>query len=90
MLDLARDIDMAIAELNDCNRLIVDLRGNPGGGTGGLRLMSYLTADKIPVGYSLTRPRGGVWILPGATHKIPAHPFSQVDTTPARSQIPLH
>jgi carboxyl-terminal processing protease len=31
--------------------------GNTGGGIGGLRLMSYLTPDKIPVGYSLTRRR---------------------------------
>jgi hypothetical protein len=35
----------------------VDLRGNPGGGIGGLRLMSYLTPGKLPVGYSLTRRR---------------------------------
>jgi len=56
-VDLARDTDAAIAELNDCQRLIVDLRGNPGGGTGGLRLMSYLTPKKIPVGHSLTRVR---------------------------------
>jgi C-terminal processing protease CtpA/Prc len=35
----------------------VDLRGNPGGGIGGLHLMSYLTPDRLPVGYSLTRKR---------------------------------
>ena len=56
-IDLARDIDVAMAELSNCSTLIVDLRGNPGGGTGGLRLMSYLTPAKLPVGYSLTRRR---------------------------------
>lgn len=56
-IDFAHDIDRAVAGLRDCNRLIVDLRGNTGGGIGGLRLMSYLTPDKCPVGYSLTKKR---------------------------------
>ena len=56
-IDVAREIDEAISNLRDCTRLIVDLRGNPGGGAGGLRLMSYLTPDKVPVGYSLTQQR---------------------------------
>ncbi len=56
-IDLAADIDKAVAEIADCDRLIVDLRGNTGGGIGGMRMMSYLTPDKIPVGYSLTRRR---------------------------------
>src|SRR6202008_2717092 len=45
------------AHLKDSTRLIVDLRGNTGGGIGGLRLMSYLTPAKKEVGYSLTRKR---------------------------------
>ena len=56
-VDVAKDIDRGIASLNGCNRLIVDLRGNTGGGIGGLRLMSYLTPGKLGVGYSLTRKR---------------------------------
>ncbi len=56
-IDVAREIDEAVSDLRDCSRLIVDLRGNPGGGAGGLRLMSYFTPDKIPVGYSLTKQR---------------------------------
>lgn len=56
-IDLAHDIDRAVADLRDCNRMIVDLRGNTGGGIGGLRLMSYLTPEKRPVGYSLTKKR---------------------------------
>jgi C-terminal processing protease CtpA/Prc len=56
-IDVAKDIDRGIAALNGCRRLIVDLRGNTGGGIGGLRLMSYLTPGRIEVGYSLTRKR---------------------------------
>src|SRR6202163_4464072 len=56
-IDVAKDIDRAIESLEGCNRLIVDLRGNTGGGIGGLRLMSYLTPGKLEVGYSLTRKR---------------------------------
>lgn len=55
-IDFARDIDRAIRELS-CDRLIVDMRGNTGGGIGGLRLMSYLTPGKVPVGYSLSRAK---------------------------------
>ena len=56
-IDVARETDEAFNQLQDCARLIIDLRGNTGGGIGGLRLMSYLTPDKIPVGYSLTKGR---------------------------------
>ena len=56
-IDFAHEVDRAIQKLQSCERLIIDLRGNPGGGIGGLRLMSYLTPDKTPVGYSLTRKR---------------------------------
>jgi carboxyl-terminal processing protease len=56
-IDLAKMFDTAIAHLKDSTRLVVDLRGNTGGGIGGLRLMSYLTPGKKEVGYSLTRAR---------------------------------
>lgn len=48
-------LDRALAALGSCRRLVVDLRGNLGGFVGALRLMSYLTPDRVPVGYSLTR-----------------------------------
>lgn len=51
----ARELDRALSQLGDFTRLIVDLRGNLGGFVGSLRLMSYLTPDRVPVGYSLTR-----------------------------------
>ncbi|HTU44802.1 MAG TPA: S41 family peptidase [Bryobacteraceae bacterium] len=56
-VDFAKDVDQAFGELRKCERLLIDLRGNPGGGIGALRLMSYLTPERIPVGYSLTRER---------------------------------
>src|SRR5260370_448773 len=54
-IDVAKDIDRGIATLEGCSRLIVDLRGNTGGGIGALRLMSYLTPGKLELGYNLTR-----------------------------------
>lgn len=56
-IDVARALDTAFAGLSDCDRLIVDLRGNLGGGLGLLRLMSHLTPGKLPIGYSVTRKR---------------------------------
>src|SRR5712692_2894581 len=55
----ARGLDAAIRDLNDhgVQRLIVDIRGNIGGGLGSLRLMSYLCSGKVEIGYSLTRLR---------------------------------
>jgi carboxyl-terminal processing protease len=55
----AGDLDLAIHDLktNGMRRLIVDIRGNVGGGLGSLRLMSYLCPDKLEIGYSLTRRR---------------------------------
>jgi len=55
-IDVAHDIDKAVESLN-CERLVIDLRGNTGGGIGCLRLMSFLTEGRVPVGYSLTRRR---------------------------------
>lgn len=51
----ARELDRALLTVQDCSRLILDLRGNLGGFVGSLRLMSYLTPNRVPVGYSLTR-----------------------------------
>ena len=56
-LDVAREIDSAVAELAMCDRLILDLRGHLGGGLGVLRLMSHLTPAKLPIGYTITRRR---------------------------------
>ncbi|MGC2657196.1 MAG: S41 family peptidase [Bryobacteraceae bacterium] len=55
-IDFAKKVDAAFSgDLAPADRLLIDLRGNPGGGVGGLRLMSYLTPEKRPIGYSLDR-----------------------------------
>jgi C-terminal processing protease CtpA/Prc len=56
-IDIAKEIDHGIEELRGCDRLVVDLRGNAGGGLAFLRVMSYLTPQRLPVGYSVTRAR---------------------------------
>jgi carboxyl-terminal processing protease len=56
-LDVARSIDKAVGELSSFDNLVLDLRGHLGGGLGVLRLMSHLTPDKLPIGYTLTRKR---------------------------------
>lgn len=53
-IDVARDMTRAMADLA-CSGLVIDLRGNTGGGIGCLRLMSHLCPDRRGVGYSVTR-----------------------------------
>src|SRR6266513_1212801 len=55
----AKALDDAIRDLKaqGIGRLIVDVRGNIGGGLGSLRLMSYLCPGKVEIGHSLTRRR---------------------------------
>jgi C-terminal processing protease CtpA/Prc len=58
-LDFARGLDNIIRSFKEqaVDRLIVDIRGNIGGGLGSLRLMSYLCPGRLEIGYSLTRRR---------------------------------
>ena len=51
-VDIANAMSAAIRDLGAIKGLIVDLRGNTGGGAGSLRLMSLLTDGKIPVGFA--------------------------------------
>ncbi len=55
--DLLRDLKSALAYFgeNKCDRLILDLRSNCGGGLSSVRLMSLLVPDRRLIGYSLTR-----------------------------------
>jgi carboxyl-terminal processing protease len=56
-IDFANHVDAVFQEkIPNVKRLVIDLRGNPGGGIGGIQLMSYLTPSKVPIGYSLDRP----------------------------------
>ena len=51
-VDVSNAMSSAVAGLGNIERLIVDLRGNTGGGAGSLRLMSLLTPNRVPVGYA--------------------------------------
>jgi C-terminal processing protease CtpA/Prc len=55
-IDFANEVDAIFRDrFATAERLVIDLRGNPGGGIGGLTLMSYLTPDRLPIGYSKNR-----------------------------------
>ena len=58
-LRFARELDLAIANLKEqgVKYLVIDLRGNIGGGLGLARLASYLCSGQIPIGNSLTPTR---------------------------------
>jgi carboxyl-terminal processing protease len=53
----ALDAAMSALKKQGCERLIIDLRGNIGGGLGFARLASYLCPGQIPIGHSLTPGR---------------------------------
>ena len=80
-LDVAREIDRAVAELDQCERLILDLRGHVGGGLGVLRLMSHLTPHKLPIGYTVTRKR--------AEQGYDKERFPKLDRLPTHLSNPL-
>lgn len=58
-LRFARRLDAVVESLKEQGvvRLIVDLRGNIGGGLGLARLASYMCSGQLPIGHSLTRTR---------------------------------
>jgi carboxyl-terminal processing protease len=56
-VEVANEISDAVERLGAVDRLIIDLRGNTGGGIGALRVMSILTPGRIPVGFALDRRR---------------------------------
>lgn len=47
--------EQALADLGAIRGLVIDLRGNVGGGLGSLRVMSSLCSDKRPIGYNVSR-----------------------------------
>jgi C-terminal processing protease CtpA/Prc len=49
-IDVANEMSRAFESLKPCDRLILDLRGNSGGGGAFLRLLSLLTPDRLTVG----------------------------------------
>ncbi len=77
-VDVANAVSSAIERLAPIDRLIVDVRGNPGGGAGVLRVMSLLTPEQVPVGYSINRKQQK---LVGQLHR-----FSVFDHIPATTK----
>jgi C-terminal processing protease CtpA/Prc len=56
-VEVANEISRSVEGLGKIDSLIIDLRGNTGGGIGALRVMSLLTPGRIPVGFALDRKR---------------------------------
>jgi C-terminal processing protease CtpA/Prc len=56
-VEVANEISRAVEGLGKIDSLVIDLRGNTGGGVGALRVMSLLTPGRIPVGFALDRRR---------------------------------
>lgn len=55
-VDFANQVSRSLAAtLASIQRLLIDLRGVPGGGIGGLRIMSHLAPSRVPIGYSVDR-----------------------------------
>jgi carboxyl-terminal processing protease len=80
-VDVANAMSAAVAEFGTVKSLIVDLRGNTGGGAGSLRLMSLLTPEKIPVGFAADKK----W----AERDLPSlkQSFPRFDRIPQSSQF---
>lgn len=56
-VEVANQISEAVESLGNVRGLIIDLRGNTGGGVGALRVMSLLTPNGIPVGFAIDQRR---------------------------------
>lgn len=54
---VANRISEAVESLGNVRGLIIDLRGNTGGGVGALRVMSLLTPHRLPVGFAIDQRR---------------------------------
>ncbi len=56
-IDVANEIDDALVHLRTSNGLIIDVRGNGGGGVGFMRLLNCLSPRSYPVGTFVGSPR---------------------------------
>ncbi|KAA6459590.1 hypothetical protein DYQ86_15840 [Acidobacteria bacterium AB60] len=76
---VANKISEGVARLGKIDALIIDLRGNTGGGIGALRVMSLLTSHRIPVGFALDKRRAGAANLEQEKHGFPR--FSRIPSS---------
>ncbi len=84
-VEVANAISQSIRSLHLVRRLIVDLRGNTGGGIGVLRMMSLLTPEKIQVGL-FTKGKAAVQTCESKRHdfalkRIPLHKWELIPLT---------
>ena len=78
-IDFANELDRLFrGSFGSSKKLIIDLRGNPGGGIGGLALMSYLTPRCLPVGYSKNRDMAEKGTDPSSFPKFTKVPRSRL------------
>jgi C-terminal processing protease CtpA/Prc len=79
-MEFTNALDRVVNDLKqqDCRRLIVDLRGNIGGGLGFARLASYMCPGQIAIGHSLTPRRLRETYKPEALPRVPM-PSSQAE-----------
>lgn len=78
-IDFANELDSLFrGQFASSDGLIIDLRGNPGGGIGGLALMSYLTPNRLPVGYSRNREMAEKGTDPSSFPKFDKVPRSRL------------
>ncbi len=77
-VEVANDISLAVEKLGAIDSLIIDLRGNTGGGIGALRVMSMITPGRVPVGFSLDRHRNTLNL---ESEKQSFHRFSQIPSS---------
>ena len=75
-VEVANEISRAVEKLGAVDSLIIDLRGNTGGGIGALRVMSMITPGRVPVGFALDR------------HRVTANLESEKHSFPRFSHIP--
>jgi len=77
-VEVANEISRAVEKLGAIDSLIIDLRGNTGGGIGALRVMSMITPGRVPVGFALDRCRVTANL---ESEKHSFHRFSQIPSS---------
>jgi len=77
-VEVANEISRAVEKLGAIDSLIIDLRGNTGGGSGSLRAMSMITPGRVPVVFALDRRRVTANL---ESEKHSFHRFSQIPSS---------
>ncbi len=73
--------------LASIKRLLIDLRGNPGGGIGGLRIMSHLVTSRVPRRLQRRQADNRTRLCKGAASNVQPHTTIQVGASAARTPL---